>query len=181
MEQLEHPNAHGAGNVPDVPDVPDEVQGEPRARASDNGHGVVADRNGERGSPPRLAYLRSRREQHGAELAAGAATLADVGEGEWLAAFPGVAFEPERDVKGAEAAKLLGIHPATLDAMCRRGEIVPRTDAGPGKRWYPMSELRRIKPDVGAPAAVEVLTKRARDLAEHYREIWPCLDREATP
>ncbi|MGZ6589584.1 MAG: helix-turn-helix domain-containing protein, partial [Solirubrobacteraceae bacterium] len=107
------------------------------------------------------------------------ATLADVDDDEWLTTFPGSSFDVERDVKGVEAAKLLGIHPATLDAMCRRGEIIPRIDAGPGKRWYPMSELRRIKPDVGAPTTVEVLTQRGRDLAGHYREIWPWLDRRA--
>ena len=182
--QATHPNAHGDSDVSDVSDVSDDVPGAARACASSNSRppgrpADVAGRDAERGSPERAEYLRRCRERHEADLAAGAPTLADPGEAEWLAAFPETAFEVERDVKGSEAAALLGIHHATLDAMRRRGELAPSTDAGAGagKRWYPMRELRRIKPNVAPPPDVGALTKRESDLAERYRKAWPWLVR----
>jgi hypothetical protein len=82
----------------------------------------------------------------------------------------------EADVKADVAAEMLGIEPAELLAMCRRGGITASTVSKAGKRWYPMSELRRVKPDVGPAPERELLSERELRGAARYRRLYPWLD-----
>jgi hypothetical protein len=126
------------------------------------------------GNAGSLPELRARLEAW-ARLLAGADEVCVAPTGAAPATRAPVTRPAERDVKATEAAHLLGLHPSKLDAMRRRGQIVPSTDAGAGARWYSMAELRRLKPDVSSPPAVELLTKREGDFAARYHRTWPWL------